>query len=69
MLNLDLNILGFKNGGKHCWWECDEKRGPCTFCGKDGLCCRKGVTGNGCDGIIGGHKLHACVPEAGESGK
>ena len=48
------------NGGKDCYDECDEKHGPCDFCG-GGLCCQKGLVGNGCDGFIGEHFYHTCV--------
>ena len=26
--------------GKECWKYCNEKEGPCHFCGSEGLCCR-----------------------------
>ena len=47
-------MLSLENMGEICWDPCDEKQGACEFCGLDGVCCRKGYTGNGCDGEIGG---------------
>eukprot|EP00111_Clytia_hemisphaerica_P023623 TCONS_00069650-protein len=40
-----------KNIGKNCWYDCSYKGGPCSsgFCGKDGICCRKGYNDKGCE--------------------
>ena len=56
-------ILAPQNIGKYCWKKCDNKSGPCPWCGAGGLCCRKGWqwAGNGCDGLIGGRNRHMCV--------
>merc|ERR1711936_750021 len=53
-----------KNQGKDCWWVCGEKSGPCeSFCGTDGLCCRRGNKWieKGCNGHIGEDSHHTCV--------
>ena len=55
-----------KNTGKDCWDECSQKDGPCTWCGTEGLCCRKGYTGNGCNGQMGGDSMHMCVTKESE---
>lgn len=52
---------GLENMGETCWYPCDKKEGACGFCGLDGVCCRKGYTGNGCDGKIGGDDDHRCA--------
>jgi len=53
---------GLANSGRNCWWRCGRQQGPCDWCGT-GVCCRSGWwdTRNGCDGVIGGHRKHACV--------
>jgi hypothetical protein len=51
--------------GETCWYPCDKKEGACGFCGLDGVCCRKGYTGNGCDGKIGGDDEHRCASKPG----
>merc|ERR1739844_183165 len=51
---------GVENGGKECWWKCRRKEGPCSWCGDEGMCCRQGWTGNGCDGNVGGPHNHQC---------
>merc|ERR1712117_18557 len=51
------------NVGEDCWSECDERDGPCSWCGTSGLCCREGWTGNGCHGQIGGESMHMCTCE------
>merc|ERR1712025_670562 len=53
--------LGLQNAGKECWKNCDKTEGKCGWCGPNGYCCRRGWTGNGCDGHIGGHNFHACA--------
>ena len=58
-----LTISALKNTGKSCWVECGAKEGPCYWCGTEGLCCRKGRTGNGCSGIMGVDGMHVCVRE------
>jgi len=48
-----------------CWGACHQQEGYCGWCGDDGLCCRKGWEGNGCDGEIGGHSGHKCAANPG----
>ena len=48
-----------------CWGACHQQEGYCGWCGDDGLCCRKGWEGNGCDGEIGGHSGHRCAANPG----
>jgi hypothetical protein len=46
-----------------CLSKCNNKQGPCSFCGT-GLCCRKGWDdkSNGCDGTLGiAGRGHVCV--------
>merc|ERR1712110_83117 len=57
---------GLQNKGKECWWVCGRREGECSWCG-DGMCCRKGWTGNGCDGTIGGRRNHQCVAKPEEN--
>ena len=52
--------IGLENGGKSCLKNC-SKEGKCDWCGSDGWCCQKGLTGNGCDGSIGGSNRLECV--------
>ena len=52
-------LAGIKNTYKVCWWKCNKKQGPCDWCGT-GMCCKKGETGNGCDGTFGGESDHRC---------
>jgi len=53
-----------QNLGKHCNAACHYKAGYCPqFCGDRGLCCRKGVVENECDGTIGiKSDGHFCSP-------
>ena len=53
--------FGLENGGQHCWAGCNSQQGKCAWCGTDGWCCKKGWTGNGCDGTFGGSNHHLCV--------
>ena len=54
-----------ENTGKPCYEECNERQGPCTFCGT-GLCCKKNAPpSNGCHGANGGDHQYEC----GEAGK
>lgn len=64
--------IPMKNFGKDCAEHCPKSftgeitPGPCEFCGR-GLCCAKGISGNGCDGDTGGKKQsskqnYTCVP-------
>ena len=59
------SLDAYKNLGKNCWGACGRKDGFCSWCGTEGLCCRKGWTGNGCDGKMGGNG-HACVKRQGK---
>ena len=54
-----------KNVGEHCWDGCNKQQGKCDWCGTNGWCCRKGVTGNGCDGTFGGQTQSQCVSNPG----
>merc|ERR1712129_160126 len=54
---------GLENGGQNCWGDCNNQQGKCAWCGTDGWCCRKGWTGNGCDGTYGGDDHHLCVSD------
>ena len=54
----------YKNLGKQCWSRCGAKQGRCSYCGIEGLCCRKRWTGNGCNGQMGGGSHHICVEKA-----
>lgn len=49
------------NKGQNCYRPCHEVQGKCDWCGADGWCCRKGWTGNGCDGTFGIENHHTCV--------
>ena len=63
----------FANAGKHCYWKCGGKQGPCWWCGKEGMCCSQSSKTefgwryyevgfeNGCDGTFGGKTKHECV--------
>jgi hypothetical protein len=48
------------NGGRECWNDCGQAQGSCSWCGA-GLCCRKGDSGSGCDGVLGCNGYHCCV--------
>merc|ERR1712168_149698 len=53
-----------QNQGKDCWWVCGQESGPCeSFCGTDGLCCRRGNNWieKGCTGQIGEYNYHTCT--------
>lgn len=52
-----------QNTGKDCWYKCNSKQGPCSWCGTAGTCCKKGFNdkSNGCDGTFGGSRRHECV--------
>ena len=50
---------GVDNAGENCWGPCTQ--GSCDWCGPEGMCCRQGWQGDGCDGYIGGNGFHACV--------
>ena len=52
--------LDLDNPGQDCFEGCNGIQGKCSWCGSDGYCCRKGWTGNGCDGSFGGHDFHGC---------
>lgn len=57
-------IPQYKNLGEDCWGGCSRREGLCGWCGYDGHCCRKGRTGDGCDGQMGGANDHICVKKA-----
>ena len=46
--------------GEECYSKCNGNQGKCEWCG-EGLCCRKGFEGGGCDGSFGGQSNHQCV--------
>lgn len=54
------NKYNLTNGGEDCFEMCNGEHGPCEFCG-GGLCCRKGLAGNGCDAHAGKTFHHTCV--------
>ena len=43
-LYTEINCLRFLLG-KNCWWKCGKKGGKCSWCGRNGYCCRQGWTG------------------------
>ena len=49
--------------GQYCWVECNWLLGPCNWCGTQGMCCRVGTEGNGCDGTMGGHGHYYCTDD------
>ena len=56
---------GVQNEGIDCWNGCGRKQGACAWCGDDGMCCRIGWTGNGCDGNMGeAGKGHVCTEKS-----
>jgi len=55
------DVAKVNNGNKKCFDACGKKMGPCNFCGPDGLCCKKGYAGNGCDGKIGKTDKYRCI--------
>ena len=55
------------NIGKECKTQFGCKDGKCSSCGRDGVCCRKDVTGCGCSGRVGGEARHECTRDAGMS--
>ena len=55
------NIASLKNENKDCWYNCNSKQGPCSWCGVNGMCCKQGVVGNGCDGTFGAKNFHGCA--------
>ena len=46
---------------KGCFAKCGKKSGPCEDCGPNGLCCKRGLIENGCDGNMGKRGHHTCV--------
>lgn len=61
-----LALAEIQNRGKDCWYKCNSKQGPCSWCGSAGMCCKKGFNdkSNGCDGTFGGSTQHECVLSA-----
>ena len=44
-----------------CLADCGGTMGPCKkLCGEIGMCCKRGESENGCDGIIGGWARYEC---------
>ena len=54
----------YKNVGGECWGSCGGREGHCSWCGTEGLCCRRGWASNGCNGQWGGDTYHMCVKGA-----
>jgi len=52
-----------KNVGKDCWHHCSNKGGKCSsgFCGKDGLCCRRGWNDRSCEKAKAACGYHCCT--------
>ena len=61
---IDFLNLEVDHFGEDCYSDCNERQGPCNWCG-DGYCCRKDWydPANGCDGKhgISGLDYHVCV--------
>ena len=57
--------VGVENEGQECWWNCGGQEGHCWWCGVEGMCCRQGWVGNGCDGNVGGPNNHQCTKAPG----
>ena len=61
---IELNPDSWK-GAIDCLIHCNNRQGPCAWCGSDGMCCTKNPgwldTSNGCDGTFGGESMHECV--------
>ena len=53
------------NIGEECKAQFGCENGHCPSCGRDGLCCKKGVTGCGCSGRVGGETRYECTRDAG----
>ena len=49
------------NEGQNCYQVCSKQKGPCGWCGTQGLCCKKGHPKHGCDGNMGGTDDSKCV--------
>ena len=49
--------------GQYCWIECNWLLGPCNWCGTEGMCCKVGIEGNGCDGTMGGNGQYYCTDD------
>merc|ERR1739844_443285 len=67
MVTLAVHAAQLQNTVKDCWYECNSKQGPCSWCGTAGMCCKKGFNdkSNGCDGTFGGITRHECVLRGG----
>ena len=61
------NVATLENENKDCWRNCNFQQGPCNWCGLNGMCCKQGVIGNGCDGTFGGENAHACAMKSSKS--
>ena len=55
------------NSGKDCWYDCNGVQGACSWCGRQGMCCKIGYTdtSNGCNGAFGGKSRHECALKPG----
>ena len=53
------------NIGIPCFKECNGLQGFCGFCGATGRCCRLGLPGRGCNGMMGGNESHVCIHDSG----
>ena len=67
--NNQKNVLpgSLEHFGEKCLIGCNDQEGNCDWCGDDGLCCKKGSIGNGCDGTIGGTNNYLCVNKHGNT--
>eukprot|EP01051_Picozoa_sp_SAG22_P006066 SAG22_NODE_384_length_11306_cov_12.130365_4_plen_936_part_00 len=54
------------HAGGRCWSHCNPG-GRCSYCGA-GHCCQSGLEAAGCDGTIGGQRVHVCVDSTASSG-
>merc|ERR1712061_664217 len=49
------------NIGEECKARFGCENGHCPSCGRVGMCCKKGVTGCGCSGRVGGETRYECT--------
>ena len=58
--------LPLANIGEECKSQYGCEEGPCASCGSEGLCCKKGSSGSGCSGLVGGTTRHECTGHKGK---
>ena len=62
-----MRVPGLRLKGHECLHSyCNGKSGPCSACGYNGMCCKKGMSINGCDGKIGGNWKYECTEMPGK---